>query len=209
LLGVHLLGLFVLGFSSTDEYRRAKKVVAKGVPELVQAMDSGEVSVSAAARIAGLPPEKQKGAVEAARHRAADVESAAVDGWGIPIQEHARAAFGAQPLFDELLSLLRKADRLYSQLADHEGGAYLRRPGVSVNARDRWKHKGLKDALLAVQDCRPTYTVCPYAFSDARGHPHDEKCNLCHGLNWVRPLGKEEVPHELIAKAKEAHDVRA
>lgn len=40
------------GFASCDEFRRAAKVVDAGVPELVAAMDLGEVSPSAAATIA-------------------------------------------------------------------------------------------------------------------------------------------------------------
>ncbi len=133
------------------------------------------------------------------------------DGWGIPIQDHARDAFEAQPLFDELLSLLRQADKLYSKIAETPGGAYLIRPGISINSRERWKHAGIKTALLNVEDCRPTYTICPRAYHSAAfpesNHVHDDNCNLCHGLNWSRELGKKEIPAEVIAKAKEAFNV--
>lgn len=37
------------GFSSGKQYERAKAVVEEGIPELVEKMDAGEVSVSAAA----------------------------------------------------------------------------------------------------------------------------------------------------------------
>jgi hypothetical protein len=47
------------GFSSEDQYRRAKTVVEHGTPELVAAMDSGKVSVSRAAVLAKLPAEQQ------------------------------------------------------------------------------------------------------------------------------------------------------
>lgn len=136
-----------------------------------------------------------------------------VDGWGIPIQPHAAEAFEAVPLFDELLTLLRKADRLYSKIAGLPGGAYLLRPGISVNSRERYLHKGIKDALLAVHDCKPTYTVCPRAyhlaaFPDCQDKtPHGPNCNLCHGLNWTRPLTKQETHPECVAKAKEAFGV--
>ena len=43
------------GFSSTTTYRQAKRVVEQGAPGLVDAMDSGKVSVSAAAEVAKLP----------------------------------------------------------------------------------------------------------------------------------------------------------
>jgi len=51
------------GFSSTDEYRRASKVVDDGVPELVEAMDA--VSVSATVEVASPPSEEQTRAVRA------------------------------------------------------------------------------------------------------------------------------------------------
>lgn len=52
------------GFDSQQEYSRAKKVVEKGTPELVAAMDSGAASVSAAATVADLPKKEQKEAVK-------------------------------------------------------------------------------------------------------------------------------------------------
>jgi hypothetical protein len=47
------------GFDSYKSYERAKKVVESGTSELVEAMDSGKVSVSAAAVIANEPKEEQ------------------------------------------------------------------------------------------------------------------------------------------------------
>ena len=43
-----------------DTYCRAKKVVDQGVPELVEAMDSGKLSVFAASEIAQVEPEQQR-----------------------------------------------------------------------------------------------------------------------------------------------------
>ena len=45
---------------SKDDYYRAKKVVERGVPELVQAMDQGLISVSLAAKVAEEEPEVQR-----------------------------------------------------------------------------------------------------------------------------------------------------
>ena len=45
------------------------------------------------------------------------------DALGIPIQPHGKEAFDAVEKFDELLTILRKAKRLYAELADHPGGA--------------------------------------------------------------------------------------
>jgi len=48
------------GFKSAETFKRAKAVVAKGVPELRAAMDSGKVSIDAAAKIASQPKDEQK-----------------------------------------------------------------------------------------------------------------------------------------------------
>ena len=48
------------GFSNGKAYERAKFVVDSGVPELVDAVDRGEASVSAAAQVATLPVEWQR-----------------------------------------------------------------------------------------------------------------------------------------------------
>jgi protein gp37/ParB-like chromosome segregation protein Spo0J len=52
------------GFGNDKTYRDAKKVVEEAVPELLAAMDAGEVSVSAAAKLTNLPAEEQAAAVE-------------------------------------------------------------------------------------------------------------------------------------------------
>ncbi len=43
-----------------DDYFRAKKVVSQGIPELVEAMDSGRLSISAASELAGSHPDAQR-----------------------------------------------------------------------------------------------------------------------------------------------------
>jgi hypothetical protein len=48
-----------VGFGNETTYRQAQKVVADGVPALVEAMDAGEVSISTAAKVAALPKEEQ------------------------------------------------------------------------------------------------------------------------------------------------------
>ena len=47
------------GFKSAETYERAQKVVELGAPELVQAMDAGDLSISAAAAIASQPKADQ------------------------------------------------------------------------------------------------------------------------------------------------------
>jgi ParB-like chromosome segregation protein Spo0J len=55
------------GFGSSYTARAAEAVVTKGVPELVEAMDKGDVAISAAADIAKLPASDQRQAITAAR----------------------------------------------------------------------------------------------------------------------------------------------
>jgi hypothetical protein len=54
-----------------DDYYRAKKVIERGVPELVQAMDQDRISISAADEIAGAEPEVQRAVVARGEREAA------------------------------------------------------------------------------------------------------------------------------------------
>ena len=71
------------GFGSAETYERAKTVVEKGTPELVAAMDSGEMTIAAAAtvatqepgeqtRILSMPKDKRSAAVKNVRKTRAD-----------------------------------------------------------------------------------------------------------------------------------------
>jgi len=53
------------GLGNRTTYRQAKRVVEHGVPELVAAMDGGEVSISAAAKIADCPSDEQAAMAQA------------------------------------------------------------------------------------------------------------------------------------------------
>ena len=57
----------ISGFGNERTLRQAEQVLANGTPELVTAMDSGEMSISAAADASVLPPETQKSVVEQVR----------------------------------------------------------------------------------------------------------------------------------------------
>ena len=65
------------GFGSREELRRVRNVVANGTPELVEAMDKGEVSPSAASDVATLPREEQREVIakgpEAVKAKAKDI----------------------------------------------------------------------------------------------------------------------------------------
>jgi ParB-like chromosome segregation protein Spo0J len=47
------------GFTSQDQFERARRVVTDGAPELTAAMDSGKASITAAATLASQPPDFQ------------------------------------------------------------------------------------------------------------------------------------------------------
>ncbi|MER2527353.1 MAG: ParB N-terminal domain-containing protein, partial [Candidatus Competibacter denitrificans] len=51
------------GYGSEKTYRDAKTVVQKGSPELIEAMDKGDIAISTAAKLADQPPEIQQQAV--------------------------------------------------------------------------------------------------------------------------------------------------
>jgi ParB family chromosome partitioning protein len=55
------------GFGNVKTYEQAKRVVDHGAPELVGAMDAGEISIQAAALIATEPPERQTQVVQMPR----------------------------------------------------------------------------------------------------------------------------------------------
>ena len=55
------------GFGNRKTYDQAKGVVDHGAPELVEAMDAGEISIQAAAVIATEPPERQTEVVQMPR----------------------------------------------------------------------------------------------------------------------------------------------
>lgn len=52
------------GFGNPETYRQAKTVVTQGAPELIEAMDKGEIAISTAAQLATADPETQRYAAE-------------------------------------------------------------------------------------------------------------------------------------------------
>lgn len=141
------------------------------------------------------------------REAAKATPAPAVDDWGIPITKEAAAAFADRAKFDELLKVLRQAKRLYGELADLPGGKLLTFPGISMNAKDAWRHAGIETAIRNIEDCRPKYTVCPYTTKMPKGYKHGADCTLCRGLGWVGTIPKERCLDDLIAATKKAHGV--
>ena len=85
------------GFGSDFTYRQARTVVQKGVPELVEAMDRGDVSISAAATIAKQPVEVQREHIAANDNKSSRLASYSGDNeWYTPARyvEMAREVLG-------------------------------------------------------------------------------------------------------------------
>ncbi|MGH6916848.1 MAG: ParB/RepB/Spo0J family partition protein, partial [Geminicoccaceae bacterium] len=61
------------GFTSQDQFERARNVIAHGTPQVVAAMDAGKASISAAAILATQPPDFQS---EVAKGSAAEIREA-------------------------------------------------------------------------------------------------------------------------------------
>jgi hypothetical protein len=156
--------------ASEQGTRRAQQVKQTGIPELVDAVKSGDVSVSAAAEVAKLPEKEQKATVKggpkkvkakakaerakrngkphadeiitASAEDTAVIIPAAVDGWGIPIQPHATTAFEAVPKFKELAAAIQTAQKLFNEVAGLPGGKFLTLPEVSSYRRGRKQEDG-------------------------------------------------------------------
>ena len=202
------------GFGNRETYRQAKAVVVNGTPELIEAMDMGKVSISAAAQVAKLPKPEQEEAVkdiEKGKKPAPAAASAGdLDGWGIPVQPHAKKAFEAVPEFEELLRTLKRARQLFNKVANLPGGKFLTLPGVASylrgkkddqgNHADRFIHEGIEKAIAQVRDAVPTHTVCPWRFTDGE---HPVECGACKGLDWTPPLSKTAVPSTVIERIKQ------
>ncbi len=78
------------GFPSKDTYERAKRVVEAGAPELVAAMDSGEVSIHAASVIATQPAERQAEIVKTPRELRRQIVREIRDAMDLPTTSEAR-----------------------------------------------------------------------------------------------------------------------
>lgn len=73
------------GFGNAETYRQARNVVQRGVPELVEAMDRGDVSISAASTIAKQSPEVQRQHIAANDNKATRLASFSGDNeWYTP-----------------------------------------------------------------------------------------------------------------------------
>lgn len=136
------------GFGNGKTYEQAKAVVDSGVPELVDAMDAGRASVSAAATLTALPPEEiadvvsrgEDAIVAAAREvrekRAHVANNSGNNEWYTPADyvELARQVMGSidtDPASSEVANATVKAGTYYT--ADDDGRAKVWAGNVWMN----------------------------------------------------------------------------
>jgi hypothetical protein len=165
--------------------KAADRVKKHGVPQLVDAVAAGKVSVSAAARIAKLPGEQQEAVVKAiegglkpkqalaqVQGTSAIVQAALVDDEVQPLPEAVIPAFRQR---EQLRALCRHIEAL-SQEAQHLGSAPV---GVHLNVQQVLTSlEAVRRALLAAEPVR----LCPHG-------PGDElRCDACRGHGWL-PAG--------------------
>lgn len=136
------------GFGNGKTYEQAKSVVDHGVPALVDAMDGGSASISAAAAVATLPKASQEGIVsqgedgivaaarEVREKRAHVANNSGNNEWYTPADyiEAARAVMGSidtDPASSEIANRTVKAATFYT--ADDDGRAKPWRGNVWMN----------------------------------------------------------------------------
>lgn len=111
---------------SRSQVNRAKSVLANGTPELVQAVEEGDVTVSDAAAVAKEPPASQRAAVNAVKEGKAKTARAAVGSNGKAHRNGkapGKKIKAGKPLFDDrkIEDLIGKLIRAIDQRSEHYG----------------------------------------------------------------------------------------
>jgi hypothetical protein len=152
----------------------------------VAAVGAGKVSVSAAARIAGLPAEEQHAAVAAmerglkpkqAAARVQGAPGAPVDDDGRPLPDQVLPAFRERPRLDELSRRIDGVARKVERLKTSPLAVQLDVEKVSGSLR------AVSRTLPAARPSR----VCPHPAGSVAD------CHTCGGHGWI-PAGKTCLP---------------
>lgn len=203
------------GLGSGDTLARAEKVVEQGTPELVAAMDAGDVSISAAANIAALAPEQQAKVVEAVKAGVkpttaiADVQApeptqeiTPTDLLGLIIRNDDIAdAFAARETFESVIKILKRAQSEIHTLAIIRGGERYR---TELQRRQRgedaarYSCEHVKNAINRLTWAMPHASVCPYCHSKGSVSPD---CRACLGQGWVTEQVWDRAPEDMRKQA--------
>lgn len=105
------------GFGNRETARQARTVVERGIPELVEAMDAGDIAISKAAEIARAEPEVQQAAIVNRTSFTGNNE------WYTPAEyiEHARSVIGEfdlDPASSEIANAAVRAKAFYTEEDD-------------------------------------------------------------------------------------------
>lgn len=206
---------------SGKTYRKAAKVVETGTPELVKAMDAGDVSIDAAAALAALPADEQRETIatgpKAARAKAkqqrskksakpaakskpepeaaipAEPTARPLDEVGQAIPDNLLPAFADRETFDHALNLLRQVTADVNRLV---GDADKVSPGATYLRRQQVL-ADLKNLGSGLRYGRP-YAVCPYC--KGQRHRDGVPCRGCTGQGWVNRQAYDGAPREMKAQ---------
>jgi hypothetical protein len=162
--------------------KAADKVKKHGVPQLVDAVAASQVSVSAAARIAGLPTEQQQAVLAAIqsglkpKEALARVKDAltgdaatAVDDDGRPLPEAVVPAFRQREELRALCGRVETLGRAVKRLTSSPVGVHLNTERVL---------RALEAARQALWEAQPA-RLCTHLGEEA------VRCDLCGGHGWL------------------------
>jgi hypothetical protein len=165
--------------------KAADRVKKHGVPQLVDAVAAGKVSVSAAARIARLTPEQQqavvagiesglkpKQALARVKDPLASDQAAGVDDDGRPLPEAVIPAFRQRQELRALCRRMETLGRAVKRLTASPIGVHLNGQRVLMSL------DAAQQTLWAAQPAR----LCPHGAAEA------VRCELCGGHGWL-PAG--------------------
>lgn len=141
------------GFGNEITYRQAKTVVEKATPELVQAMDSGKVAISTAAKLAVAPVEVQRQAV-ADPKKAVELAKAASAAKVKEIRETAKEE-------KQIKTEQRREERLEKIAEISQGNVELKTDAryPVLYADPPWRYDYAETENRAIENQYPTMTI--------------------------------------------------
>lgn len=185
---------------SRSAVQRATKVYKDGDPALVAAMESGNVSITAAADLAKAPKETQRKAAKAGKKKAAKiaktvreedatkpVASPEKDVIGCQIEDPIiAAAFAERAVFQSLDHRINAMQGEFEALADGPAGVYASRNRQQFRAGVKNLHEVMRFSI--------PHAVCPYCGG--------RKCDACKQSGWMTEDLYKAVPRDVREDAK-------
>lgn len=175
---------------------------ASTVPGGTVAPESGKVTgKDGKERPAGKPrPPSQARKPEACE---GESEPTPLDAVGMPIPEGMRRAFAAADRIDEIVKLVRQAQKAVGQLAAEPGGEALRRRCElkESGGRQSFRLDRLHTAAHDLLSCKPHASACPHCHARHPGRV-DRDCGCCLGAGWTTKDAWQAAPEDYRAAAE-------